>query len=123
MPPPEARSIVRPLDVEAALSLVDAQGEEITVNADGRAVRVEFRNLRIPLRLVRGLADRRQRARWAERFHAGACAADLDVEFWVSRRVVAELTPRSHSSVWARMLGLGPIRLRPLNILRCLLTR
>lgn len=115
--------MLRPLDIEAGLSLVSSQGDRISVDACGRVVRVALPNLWVPHRLFRGLADPEARSRWMARLRSGIGAADLEIQFLIAGRLVAELTPDSRESLLTRMLGLGPLTLRPWGIFLSLLRK
>lgn len=121
MPPRKAKLIIRPLEVETALSLTVDEELEVLVNADGRTVRLHFDSPRTALRLARRTTDRRSRPFWMARLQRATGQADLAVEFVVAQRVVAELTDTSRVGLLSRMFGLGPVTLRPSNVILCIL--
>ena len=89
-----------PLDVDGQVSVVADDGAEISLQANGSVIRIQMPSLWASHRLLR----------------TGAVAADLQVQFTVAGRLVAQLDTQSQGSVLARLLGLGPIKLHPVTM-------
>ena len=112
-----------PLAVTAELSLQAATGEAVTVTADGAVVTVTLPHLRLhPGRL--GLpVDRKGREAMLARLQRGLQVVDLTLQVRVRETLLAQLAPHSQPGALSRLLGLGPLQLRPWSVLRALLRR
>jgi antitoxin (DNA-binding transcriptional repressor) of toxin-antitoxin stability system len=112
-----------PLEVTAELSLQAANGEAVTVTADGAVVTVSLPSLR-PLRGQFGpLADRQRRAALLARLQRGLQVADLTLQVKLRGMPLAQLAPHARPTALSRLLGVGPLRVRPWSVLSALLRR
>lgn len=105
-----------PLDVDGQVSVIADDGAKISLQANSSVIRIQMPGLWASHRLLRKVASPRLRQQLVAQLRTGAVAADLEVQFTVADRVVAELDTRSHGSALARLLGLGAIKLRPLTM-------
>lgn len=112
-----------PLAVTALLSLQSAHGEAVTVTAAGAVVTVTLQNLRLRRGQLGLLAQRKQRAAMLAQLQQGLQAADLTLQVTLRETLLAQLAPDSHPTALSRLLGLGPLRVRPWPVLRALLRR
>ncbi len=112
-----------PLAVTVDLSLLPAQGEAVTVTADGSVITLSLPRL-FPRRWPPGLlSDRGRRALLLARLQRGLQVADLSLQVRVHEQIVARLTPQSRPTLLSRLLGLGSVEVRLLPGLRALLRR
>ncbi len=109
-----------PLEVDGQVSLLADDGSEILLQANGSLIRVQIPSPWVWRGLLRQVGPRDVRERRLAQLQKGAAAADLEVQITVAGRLVAELAGRSQGSVLARLLGLGPLKLHPLTLLRSL---
>jgi len=112
-----------PLDVDGQVSVVADDGAEIVLQASGSLISIQLPNLWTSRRLLRKAGPRRLREQLVAQLQKVAVAADLEVQFTVADRLVAELDTQSRGSVLARWLGLGPIKLHPMTLLASLLKK
>jgi len=112
-----------PLAVTADLSLQAASGEAITVTGDGAVVTFTLPHLRLYPGALGPLADRKRRVEVLTRLQRGLQIADLTLQVRLRDTVLAQLGPQSQPSLLSRLLGLGPLQVRPLRLLRALLRR
>jgi hypothetical protein len=110
-----------PLAVTAALSLQSATGEAVTVTADGAVVTVTLPHLRLPPGRLGLLADRKRRAAMLARMQRGLQVADLTLQVKLRQTLLAQLAPHSQPTALSRLLGLGPMHVRPWPLLHALL--
>ena len=103
---------LKPLAVFADLTLLAADGERVTIAADGPVI--TFTLPRLPSRrwALGPRADRGQRRSLLARLHRALQIADLTLQFKVRRRLVAQLRPASRPTLVSRLLGVGPIEVR-----------
>ena len=112
-----------PLALTVDLSLLSAQGEAVTVTADGSVITLSLPRL-FSRRWPPGpLSDRGRRALLLARLRRGLQVADLSLQVRVRQQVVAQLTPQSRPTLLSRLLGLGAVEVRLLPSLRALLRR
>lgn len=109
-----------PLDVDGQVSIVADDGAEILLQANGSVIRIQMPSLWTSYRLLRKAGPPRVREQLVTQLRRGAAAADLEVQFTIADRVVAELDTRSQGSALTRWLGIGPIKLHPLTMLMSL---
>lgn len=110
-----------PLSVTASLALLSAQGETVTVTADGPVIVVNLPRL-FPRRWPPGpLAGRRRRASLLASLQRGLQVADLTLQVRVRRQVVAQLAPQSRPTPLSRLLGVGAMEIHLLPALRAVL--
>ncbi len=110
-----------PLAVTADLSLQSANGEAVTVTADGAVVTVTLAHLRLHPGQRGLLANCRRRAAMLARLQRGLQVADLTLQVKLRETLLAQLAPHSQPTALSRLLGLGPMQVRPWPMLRALL--
>ncbi|MEE4377470.1 MAG: hypothetical protein V2J55_08150 [Candidatus Competibacteraceae bacterium] len=112
----------RHIDVFAQLSLVSSNGTEITVHADKDIVSIVFPNFRAARQLLGQGPQRHERRKILDNLHQGLQLSDLKMYFKIAHFQVAQLTPQSQGGFVSRWLGLAPLKLHPLAVLRAIVS-
>lgn len=112
-----------PLAIHADLSLLSADGEEVTVTATGQVIDITLPQLWSRHWAMGPLADRRQRQSLLARLQRGLRVADLTLRFRVRQHVVAQLRPHAQPTRLSRLLGLGAVEVYAMPAVRALFGR
>jgi hypothetical protein len=110
------------IDVFGQLSLVPSDGAEVSVRADKGTVSVMVPDFKAARQLLRQVPRRHNRRQVLARLQDGLRLSDLKLQVKVSSSVVARLTPRSRGGLVSRLVGLDPMELRLLAIVRAALS-
>ncbi|MDJ0862294.1 MAG: hypothetical protein QNJ82_08655 [Gammaproteobacteria bacterium] len=112
-----------PVDVLGELSVLSGEGAQFSVAAKGDRISVELPSLAAGRSVAKQAAGRLQRKAMLSKLHAGLRVADLTLEVNVAGTLVAHLAPDSETTLLARLLGISPMRVRPLGLLRAAISR
>lgn len=112
-----------PIDVLGELSLVSEGSGELRVAAQGDVISVDLPSLSAGRSLARQAAGRAKRREAIDRLHAGLRFADLTLNVNVAGTLIAHLAPNSETTLMSRLLGVGPMELRPMGLLLALVRR
>ena len=110
-----------PVDVLGELAVLNECGGEFRVAAQGAIISVELPSLSAGRKLAGQAAGRKTREATIQRLHKALRLGDLTLNVNVAGRQVASLTPDSQDSLLSRLLGVAPMELRPVGLLRVLL--
>lgn len=105
-----------PVDVLGELSLSVEGGEQLLVEGHSDTIAVDLPSLSAGRSLVKHANGRSQRQRVIGSLQAGLRHADLTLQVRVAGRPVAHLAPQSKATVLSRLLGLGPMKIKPLAL-------
>lgn len=109
-----------PLALDGSLRLQTPQGDLIQVVAEGPFLFVRLANWRCVLSILRNLPGRQQRRSQLLKLSTALAAHDLTVQASIATHTIATLAPESNAGVVSRLLGLGPVELQPIAILRAM---
>lgn len=109
-----------PLALDGSLRLQTPQGDLIQVVAEGPFLFVRLANWRCALSILRILPRRQQRRRQLLKLSAALVAHDITVQASIATHTIATLTSGARAGIISRLLGLGPIEIRPIAILRAM---
>ncbi len=110
-----------PLEISASLTLVNEKGERILVHTDNHVITVELPNASIGRSAMRQLPGRRQREKTIGYLQKSLRLAESELEFRMSQRRIAQLTPDSRPNLWSWMLGLGALKIEIIPLLLAVL--
>ncbi len=112
-----------PVDVLGELSVLSEGAGELRVAAKGAVISVDLPSVGAGRILARQVAARMKRHEAIERLHAGLRLADLTLEVSVAGTPVAHLAPASEATLLSRLLGVSPMQLKPMGLVRALFHR
>lgn len=108
----------RPVDVLGELSVTSEGGEKLRVEGRGDAISIALPSLWVGRSLARPTAGGRSKRKAAiSRLQAGLRRADLTLQVHVAGRPIARLAPHSEATLLSRLMGLGPMELKPMGLL------
>ena len=110
------------IDVFGQLSLVPSVGAEVLVRADKDTVSVTVPDFKVARQLLKQVPRRHNRRQVLARLQDALRLSDLRLQVKVSHWVVAQLAPRSQGGLVSRLVGLDPMELRLLAIVRAALS-
>jgi hypothetical protein len=109
--------------VTGTVSLAGPSGERIQVRAAGERIEVDIARASLRLALLSRLPSRSARHRWLLAGQPALRQAGLSIEVLVDGRPVAFYDGTTKGSLLARILGLGPVTLKPSQLMLVLVTR
>ncbi len=112
-----------PVDVLGELSVLSEDGGQISVAANGDRISVDLPSLAAGRSVAKQAAGRIQRKALFNKLHAGLRFADLTLEVNVAGTLIAHLAPDSRTTLLARVLGVSPMKVKPLGLLRAAFSR
>jgi hypothetical protein len=96
---------------------------ELRVAARGAVISVHLPSLSAGRSLAGQAAKRSKRREAISRLHAGLRFADLTLKVRVGGTLIAHLAPNSKTTLMSRLLGVGPMELKPLGLFLALIRR
>ena len=112
-----------PVDVLGELSVLSEGAGELRVAAKGAVISVDLPSVAAGRVLARQVAGRMKRNEAIDRLHSGLRLADLTLEVTVAGTPIAHLAPASETTLLSRLLGVSPMKLKPMGLLRALFHR
>ena len=112
-----------PVDVLGELSILGEGDAELRVAAEGAVVTVDLPSLAAGRSLARQFSGRARRKALIHRLHSGLRLADVTLRFSVAGTTVAHLAPGSETTLLSRALGVDPVQLSPMGLMRALVRR
>lgn len=109
--------------VTGTVSLAGPNGERIQVRGAGECIEVDIARASLSLGLLSRLPSRSARRRWLLAGQPALRQAGLSIEVLVDGRPVAFYDGTTKGSLLARILGLGPVTLKPYQLMLVLVTR
>jgi hypothetical protein len=109
--------------VTGTVSLAGPNGERIQVRGAGECIEVDIARASLSLGLLSRLPSRSTRRRWLLAGQLALRQAGLSIEVLVDGRPVAFYDGTTKGSLLARILGLGPVTLKPYQLMLVLVTR
>lgn len=112
-----------PLDVSGELSVAGEDGEQFQLEGCGDAIAVKLPDLATGRALARQTSGRAKRQAAMRKLHTSLQKSDLKLRVLVAGTLVAHLYPDSKATVLSRILGLAPMKLKPLSLLGAVFRR
>lgn len=112
----------KPLDLYARLS-ISIDGNQLNARAADNLITIELPDLLVARALCKTWRSRRERERFLGKVMAMLADRDWQVEIRLSNRQVARLGVGVRPSLSAWLLGLNPLELHPMQILRAIANR
>ena len=112
-----------PLLVTGTVTLAGPNGERIQVRGAGERIEVDIARASLSLGLFSRLTSRSTRRRWLLAGQPVLRQAGLSIELLVDGRLVGVYNGQTQGSLLARALGLGPVNLKPFQLMLVLVTR
>lgn len=112
-----------PLLVTGTVSLAGPNGERFQIRGAGDLIEVNIARASLNIGLLSRLPSRSMRRHWLLAGQPALCQAGLSIEILVGGRPVGVYDGQTTGSLLARVLGLGPINLKPFQLLLVLVTK
>ena len=102
-------------DISASLD-VSIDRDTIAVHAAQNRIQIDVPKLRSAIVHLKPWLSRSKRHIILHRVHAALTAAGLEVHIRLAGRTIARLGAAAHPGLISRLLGYGPVELRPFSI-------
>jgi hypothetical protein len=114
--------MLTPFALSARLVL-SLENDDFLVNAADDKIVVDLPSWRAGLAVMRCQSARGGWSQLLTKVQRGLTVADLQMQFRLAGKIVARLGTDTRPGIVSRLLGLGPLELRPLQLLRSMWSR